>query len=130
MKPLRVGIIGFDGLNALDLIGPAEAFATARAEEANRSSTNGLRSDGHRVIAAGVSWLNRELFSIRTLLCRSAPKLDTIIIPGGRGLRRPDANRAVATVDQNSGAARRGESCRFAPGSTDWPRVACSMADG
>ena len=35
---------------------------------------------------------------------QSAPKLDTIIIPGGRGLRRPDANRAVATVDQNAGA--------------------------
>jgi transcriptional regulator GlxA family with amidase domain len=95
MKPLRVGIIGFDGLDALDLVGPAEAFATARAEEANRSSTN-----AYQVMVIGLSPRpfvaeSGVVFQPHTTL-QSAPKLDTIIVPGGRGLRRPEVNRAVA----------------------------------
>ena len=95
VKPLRVGIIGFDGLDALDLVGPAEAFATARAEEANGSSTN-----AYQVMVIGLSSRpfvaeSGVVFHPHTTL-QSAPKLDTIIIPGGRGLRRPEVNRAVA----------------------------------
>ncbi len=96
VKPLRVGIIGFDGLNALDLVGPAEAFATARSEEANRSSNN-----AYEVLVIGLSRRcfvaeSGVVFHPHTAL-QSAPKLDTIMIPGGSGLRRPNANRLVAT---------------------------------
>ena len=90
-----MGIIGFDGLNALDLIGPAEAFATAQNEEANRSS-----KDAYEVIVIGLS---RRRFAAESGVAfhphtslQAAPKLDTIIIPGGRGLRRPDVNLTVA----------------------------------
>ena len=34
MKPRRIGIVGFDQVDALDLVGPAEAFATAQAKDA------------------------------------------------------------------------------------------------
>ena len=96
MKPLRVGIIGFDGLDALDLVGPAEAFATAQTEEANGSSTN-----AYQVMVIGLSPRpfvaeSGVVFHPHTTL-QTAPQLDMIIIPGGRGLRRPEINRAIAT---------------------------------
>jgi hypothetical protein len=28
MNPKRIGFLGFDGMTALDLVGPAEAFAS------------------------------------------------------------------------------------------------------
>ena len=123
-----MGIIGFDGLNALDLIGPAEAFATVQPMEANRSPKN-----AYEVVVIGLSRRrfvaeSGVLFHPQTTL-QTAPALDTIIIPGGRGLRRPDANLAVATWIKKR-APQTGESCRSAPEFTDWPRVACSMAGG
>jgi hypothetical protein len=33
MKPLRIGLIGYDGVQALDLIGPSDAFTIAVAED-------------------------------------------------------------------------------------------------
>lgn len=32
MAPKRVGFLGFDGLTALDLVGPLEAFTTAKVD--------------------------------------------------------------------------------------------------
>jgi transcriptional regulator GlxA family with amidase domain len=91
-----VGIIGFDGLNALDLIGPAEAFGTAQSEGANQSPKS-----AYDVVVIGLSCRrfvaeSGVVFHPHTTL-QTAPKLDTIIIPGGRGLRRPNTNLAVAT---------------------------------
>lgn len=95
MKPLRVGIIGFDGLSALDLIGPAEAFAAARTEPKNLSDKN-----PYEVVVIG---LTRRRFAAESgvwfhphATLQTAPKLDTIIIPGGSGLRRPAVNLTVA----------------------------------
>jgi transcriptional regulator GlxA family with amidase domain len=95
MRRLRIGIVGYDGLNALDLIGPTEAFASARAEEASRDAETpyevqvvGL-SRRRFVAESGV------IFQPHTTL-EAAPRFDTIIIPGGKGLRRPATNRAVA----------------------------------
>lgn len=95
VRPLRIGIIGFDGLNALDLIGPSEAFATAQREGASGASENAyevqvLGLSRRRFVAeSGV------IFQPHTTL-QAAPRLDTIIIPGGKGLRHPATNRAVA----------------------------------
>ena len=33
MTPLRVGFLGFENVNALDLVGPAEAFSSALRED-------------------------------------------------------------------------------------------------
>jgi hypothetical protein len=33
MEPRRIGFLGFNQVNALDLIGPLEAFATAMSED-------------------------------------------------------------------------------------------------
>jgi len=38
MKPLRVGILGYENVNALDVVGPAEAFASALANDRDGKS--------------------------------------------------------------------------------------------
>jgi transcriptional regulator GlxA family with amidase domain len=96
MEPLRVGFVGFDQLNALDLVGPAEAFANAVVETANGKSSN-----GYEVLIIGLTSRtfvaeSGVVFHPHTTL-QAAPKLDTIIIPGGKGLREPRINRAVAS---------------------------------
>ena len=95
MKPRRIGIVGFDQVDALDLVGPAEAFASAQANDAR-----GNPGPAYEVMVLGLT--NSQfvaesgiVFQPRTTL-RAAPRLDTIIIPGGAGLRRADTNRAVA----------------------------------
>ena len=86
MKPLRVGLIGYDGVQALDIIGPSDAFTIAEIE-----SDNGQRRPCYEVIIVGIT--NKPFraesgisFQPHTTL-RNAPTLDTLIIPGGRGAR-------------------------------------------
>ena len=95
MKPLRIGIVGFDQVDALDLVGPAEAFASAHSIDAK-----GNPVAAYEVVVLGLTnspFIAESgiVFKPRTTL-RVAPRLDTIIIPGGAGLRRADTNRAVA----------------------------------
>jgi transcriptional regulator GlxA family with amidase domain len=95
MTPLRIGFIGFDKLNALDLVGPAEAFTTALVDQ-----TNGKSRRGYEVLVIGLT--SRTFFAESGIAfhphttIQAAPKLDTLIIPGGEGLRRPHVNQAIA----------------------------------
>lgn len=95
MAPFRVGLLGYEQANALDLVGPAEAFASA------------LRDNGkgklERCYEVSIIGLTRRAFVAEsgivfqpTCTIDSAPKLDTLIIPGGGGLRLPEVNRRVA----------------------------------
>ena len=107
VKPLRIGIVGFDQVDALDLVGPAEAFASALAHDASGNQGSAYEvvilglTNSHFVAESGI------VFQPRTTL-RAAPRLDTIIIPGGAGLRRADTNRAVARwIEDRAGKTRR-----------------------
>lgn len=95
MAPLRVGFVGYEQANALDLVGPAEAFASAF-----RDNGKGKLERCYDVLIIG---LTRRAFVTEsgivfqpTATIENAPKLDTLIIPGGGGLRLPDVNRKVA----------------------------------
>jgi transcriptional regulator GlxA family with amidase domain len=95
MAPLRVGFLGYEQANALDLVGPAEAFATAFRD-------NG-KGKFERCYEVSIIGLTRRAFRTEsgivfqpTTTIENAPKLDTLIIPGGCGLRLPDINRKVA----------------------------------
>ncbi len=95
MKPLHIGIVGFDQVNALDLVGPAEAFANATFPDAR-----GFPKNAYSVVILGLTSKrfvaeSGIVFHPRATL-RTAPALDTVIIPGGAGLRRPDTNLALA----------------------------------
>ena len=104
-----VGVLGFDGVKALDLAGPLEAFATAR-RHANRNG--GAPSYDLVVIALAnktfVSESGVVLEAQKT--ARAAPVLDTIIIPGGIGLR----NQSTMTRASDWIAARAESTRRIA----------------
>ena len=91
----RIGLIGFDGVTALDLVGPIEAFAIA--------SANAQEQEAHPCYELCVLGLTAKRFVSEsgvvllpnTALDR-APALDTLIIPGGAGLRHVATCRRVA----------------------------------
>ncbi len=107
MAPLRVGFLGYENANALDLVGPAEAFASA------------LRDNGkgkfERCYEVAIVGLTRRPFATESGIVfqpsttiDSARKFDTLIIPGGHGLREPETNRKVAKwVGEKAKEARR-----------------------
>lgn len=95
MKRKRVGFLGYDGVMALDLAGPIDAFMTAETDDRQDQ-----RESCYEVVIIGLS---SKAFTSesgimfkpdRTIL--NAPALDTLIIPGGRGLRRPDIQKKAA----------------------------------
>jgi transcriptional regulator GlxA family with amidase domain len=95
MKPLQVGLIGYEGIQALDMIGPSDAFTiptvvaeTGKPQPCYQVVILGLTSKPFRA-ESGV------LFQPHTTLSR-APALDTLIIPGGKGTRDPAINRTVS----------------------------------
>src|SRR5438874_7909960 len=107
MKPPRVGLIGYDGVQALDIIGPSDAFTIAEIE-----SDNGQRRPCYEVIIVGIT--NKPFraesgvsFQPHTTLGK-APTLDTLIIPGGRGARSGQSSNLIAKwISSRAGRIRR-----------------------
>jgi transcriptional regulator GlxA family with amidase domain len=103
-----VGFLGFDGINALDLVGPMEAFATCLLEPGPDDAPRPC----YEVLLIG---LRKEAFGSESGLVfrpavdlQTAPDLDTLIVPGGSGLRRPEANAAAARwIRARAGRTRR-----------------------
>ena len=91
----RIGLLLFNEINALDVVGPMEAFATACLPNNERS-----KRSWYELLTIGLT--KKEVISESGLILRPGttlamcPKLDTIIIPGGRGLREARTNRTVA----------------------------------
>ena len=92
---LRVGVLGFDGVNAIDLAGPVEVFATANDLELAEG-----RPQRYQISILGVTSKSFAADSGLTFTATdslaSAPPLDTLIIPGGTGLRVPKTQETVA----------------------------------
>ena len=94
MRSRLVGLLGFEGVMALDLVGPFDAFSSALIETAGESRS------GYEVLVIGLAKKpfvseNGIVFKPHETI-RTAPILDTLIIPGGKGLRVPQTQRAVA----------------------------------
>lgn len=88
-----IGILGFEGVNALDMSGPMEVFAQA-------SIVADKTAPRYRLHVIG---LDMRLFRAESGLAiapectlTNAPPLDTLIVPGGAGLREPAVNAVVA----------------------------------
>lgn len=107
MKAKRIGLLGFDGVMALDLVGPIDAFRSAVVEGPRGSlqacyeiSVIGLTPKPF-VSESGI------VFQPQTTL-KNVPALDTLVIPGGRGLRVPKTQAAVVEwVKARAGKIRR-----------------------
>lgn len=91
-RPKRIGIIGYDGVQALDIVGPGDAFSLAAETGENA---------GYQVVLLG---LTRRAFTAESgivmkphMALDAAPPMDTVIVPGGRGIRtNPATSRRIA----------------------------------
>jgi transcriptional regulator GlxA family with amidase domain len=94
-RPLRIGFLLFPEVTALDLVGPMDAFTAAVVKNAGRS----LACYETVVIGIDGEELRAESGLTLTAHCTlsSAPPLDTVIIPGGRGLRKPQVNEPITS---------------------------------
>ena len=96
MNPKRIGFLGFDGITALDLVGPTEAFAAAVIDE-NKCGPRRC----YEVLTIGLT--NKPFVSESGVIfhphktLQTAPALDTLVIPGGSGLRKPEINAKVSS---------------------------------
>jgi transcriptional regulator GlxA family with amidase domain len=107
MKPRHIVIVGYDGVMGLDLVGPMEAFASAQL-----SSPKGGREACYRVTIAA---LEAKTFRSEFGLTCTAEKslvdvrdVDTLLIPGGRGLREStDHRKLTAWLQKNASSIRR-----------------------
>jgi transcriptional regulator GlxA family with amidase domain len=95
MAPKSVGFVVYPGFVALDVIGPLEAFDTARVGKpgSDERGYETLVIGPSRGVVASESGV--VLKPRRTL--EDAPPLDTLIVPGGAGLRVPQTLKRVAS---------------------------------
>lgn len=106
LSPLPVGIIGYDGVNSLDLAGPLETLAAAR------SGVEPPIKPCYRVTLIG---LNGKTFLSQSQVAFQAestvlntPEIDTVIIPGGLGMAVGETRRRISEwLSMNIGRIRR-----------------------
>ena len=97
MPQRRIGILGFDSVQALDLVGPADVFGSDALAAPEFKDDD---EPPYEVVVIGVrgkkfTASNGVQFTARyTLPTKTA--LDTLIVPGGSGLRKGDEALRVA----------------------------------
>lgn len=94
----RIGLVGFPDLTALDLVGPSEVFEAAN-QLARRPTSRSCPLYELLVLGLDDAPFRAEsgLRFVPDLALAQAPSLDTLLVPGGRGLREP---AALATIAQ------------------------------
>ena len=83
----RIGLVGYEGVNALDFTGPHEVFRSSEAADVAGEAAYEvicLSVTGHLFRSASGLLIGSEC-SLAT-----APQLDTIVVPGGPGIRAPE----------------------------------------
>lgn len=95
-RSIRVGLVGFDQVAALNLIGPADSFSAASLDDGygNRIPCYEVHTIG--VFSDRLRTENGMLIQAQHTLS-AAPALDTIIIAGGRGVLGPEVRDKVAS---------------------------------
>ena len=118
MVPRRIGFLGFDGVTACHLVGPADTLAAAALDDGfgNRIPcyqicTIGLSSEKFRAESGVIFKAHKTL--------HTAPDVDTIVIPGGEGLRRPKSAKKFRNGYWRA-RLKRDVSRPFAPVSMVW----------
>lgn len=91
-RPRTVGLILFDGVTLMDVAGPMEVFATANAIMATAAAYR-LRTYG-----VGTATVRSEagVTLVPDAPLPTRPTVDTLLVPGGSGLRRPEILARVA----------------------------------
>jgi transcriptional regulator GlxA family with amidase domain len=107
----RIGFLAFDGVQALDLVGPADAFGSDAFASLDLGPA-GDQSPPYEVVVIGLA--RRQFTTSAGLVMRadtiagSRIRLDTLMIPGGAGLRLPGvAEKAAAWISSMAPSVRR-----------------------
>jgi transcriptional regulator GlxA family with amidase domain len=95
MLPKRIGFLGFDGVAASHLAGPADTFTAATLD-----GGYGNHIPCYQICIIGLTSgpfqsESGMIFKAEETL-QTAPELDTIVIPGGKGLRQSEVNRQIS----------------------------------
>src|SRR5262249_47432641 len=93
-RPKRIGLIGFDEVTGLHLLGPADALSTTALDDGYGNQipcyevhTIGVVSDRFRT-ETGLRLQAQHTLS-------HAPELDTIMVAGGRGILRAEVSDRI-----------------------------------
>jgi transcriptional regulator GlxA family with amidase domain len=94
----RIGFLAYDELQALDLIGPSDAFASDAFRTLDLGDAG--RERPYEIVIIGLTGRTFTTSSGITMRAHAAVptavKLDTLIVPGGAGLRRPGLSKRAA----------------------------------
>lgn len=95
MPAKHVVIVGYDEITSLDLSGPLEAFSSALVENS--------KGKPERCYKVTIAALGAKTFRSESGLCITADcslssirQVDTLLIPGGRGMRNPSTGAKLA----------------------------------
>jgi len=99
-RPITVGVLGFDRVNALDITGPLEVFTAVTVEGRPAYQSHVVSVTGQPFTAeSGVAFMPTA---------QPPDSFDTILIPGGEGLREPNTlAEATSWIRRHAPAARR-----------------------
>lgn len=112
MTQRRIGFLAFDGVQALDFVGPADAFASDAFKLLAKNPDNAITPSPYEVVIIG---LKGKQFTTSSGIAMRANvavptniSLDTLIVPGGAGLRRPGvAEHAAEWIRSRAAHIRR-----------------------
>ena len=88
-SPIRVALLGYDGVQTLDLVGPLDAFDSASQSSPGAYACTVTSVDG----APFTSEAGLSITPACSLI--DAGPIDTLIVPGGVGTRRPAIGDAL-----------------------------------
>lgn len=105
MTTRRIGILAYDGIMSLDLVGPAETFSSA-------SNGGGQGGPVYDIVILGLDGRRFTAESGLTMIADAQADaemhLDTIVVPGGAGMRtEATARKAAAFVTARHDGVRR-----------------------
>jgi transcriptional regulator GlxA family with amidase domain len=100
-EPIRIALLGYHGVQTLDLVGPLDAF----------SSATQARPGAYRTLVTSIDGApfrsEAGLKVVPDCALADAGPIDTLIVPGGEGVRRPGIGDALAAALRRHAAAPR-----------------------
>jgi transcriptional regulator GlxA family with amidase domain len=95
MTPKRIGFVGFAGVTASHLVGPADTFSAAALDDgySNRIPCYQIHVIG---LSPGCCRAESGMIFTPEETLEAVSDWDTILVPGGRGLRKPEICERIA----------------------------------
>jgi len=108
----RIGFLIFDDVQALDVVGPADAFGSDAFASFGDDSSDAPSGAPYEIVLIGLTSLRVRSSSgvqLSAHVTADTPvDLDTLIVPGGKGLRRNGLDRRVAAwIVERASSVRR-----------------------